>query len=51
MRSQIQILRTDGGDKYMGKEFKDFLKLKEIHHEMTDRDTPEQNKVGESNSL
>eukprot|EP00731_Ephydatia_muelleri_P033160 Em0025g116a len=45
--SQIQILRTDGGGEYISKEFKDFLKLKGIHHEMTVRDTPEQNGVAE----
>ena len=31
----------------MRKEFKDFLKLKGIRHEMTVRDTPEQNGVAE----
>lgn len=45
--SQIQILQTDGGGEYISKEFKDFLKLKGIHHEMTVRDTPEQNGIAE----
>ena len=45
--SQIQMLRTDRGGEYMSKECKDFLKSKGIRHEMTVRDTPEQNGVAE----
>ena len=45
--SHIQMLRTDEGGEYMSKEFNDFLELKGIHHKMTVRDTPEQNRVAE----
>ena len=43
--SHIQTLRIDGGGEYKSKEFKDFLKSNRVRHEMTVRDTPEQNEL------
>ena len=44
---RIGILRSDNGGEYISKEFKDYLKSKGIHHELTVPYSPEQNGVAE----
>jgi len=44
---KIEALRTDNGGEYISNEFKDYLKSRGIHHELTVPYTPEQNGVAE----
>ena len=44
---RIETLRTDNGGEYLSGEFKEYLKSKGIHHELTVPHTPEQNGVAE----
>ena len=43
----LKSLRTDNGGEYISTEFKEYLKLRGIHHELTVPYTPEQNGVAE----
>ena len=44
---KTNILRTDGGGEYMGKDFQEWLKSRGIHHELTNPGTPQENGVAE----
>ncbi len=44
---RIGTLRSDNGGEYLSEEFKQYLKTKEIHHELTVPHSPEQNGVAE----
>jgi len=44
---RANILRTDGGGEYMGLEFQGWLKSRDIHHEVTNANTPQENGVAE----
>ena len=44
---KANILRTDGGREYMGKDFQEWLKSRGIHHELTNLETPQENGVAE----
>jgi len=44
---RIRRLRTDNGGEYVSKEFENYLKSREIFHELTVPHSPEQNGVAE----
>jgi hypothetical protein len=48
---EILVLRSDRGGEYMSDEFRQFLKENGIEHQLTVRDTPEQNGVAERANL
>ena len=44
---QVNYFQSNGGDEYSSGRFAKYLKLKEIHHEFTNPDTPQKNGVAE----
>ena len=44
---RANILRTDGSGEYMGLEFQGWLKLRDIHYEVTNANIPQENGVME----
>jgi len=44
---KANLLRTDGGGEYMGMEFQEWLRSREMHHEVTNANTPQENGVAE----
>ena len=44
---KANILRTDGGGEYMVKDFQEWLKSRGIHHELTNPEMLQENKVAE----
>jgi len=44
---KANLLRTDGDSKYMGMEFQEWLRSREMHHEVTNANTPQENGVAE----
>jgi len=43
----VNYFRSDGGGEYSSGQFTKYLKSKEIHHEFTNPDTPQENSVAE----
>jgi len=44
---KANLLRTDGGGKYMGMEFQEWLRSRGMHHEVMNANTPQENRVAE----
>jgi len=44
---KANLLRTDGGGKYIDTEFQEWLRSRGIHHEMMNANTPQENRVAE----
>ena len=44
---QVNFLRTDRGGEYMAGDFQRWLKARGIHHEVTNANTPQKNRVAE----
>ena len=44
---RANILRTNSGSKYMGLEFQGWLKSRVMHYEVTNANTPQENRVAE----
>jgi len=44
---KANLLRTDGGGKYIGTKFQEWLRSREIHHKMTNASIPQENRVAE----
>ena len=42
---QVNYFRSNGGSKYFSRRFAKYLKSKEIHHEFTNPNTPQENGV------